>query len=296
MSEILKMITDIIKYDFKPGLSQEFEIIDLAKLYAESSGIITTTHRAEFYHIIWFQNGNPIHLVDFKPITLSPNTLLFINKDTVQRFDSTATFEGKAILFTDHFFGKTASDIKYLKESILFNDLFTVTQIEVQNQLKIFADLFQQMTDELQNEKDKSQSYILQNLLHNLMLHSERERRKQNFHEIKKGADLDYVLLFKNILESNYINQKQVNFYAKQISITEKRLNQATTKVLGKTPKEIIDDRVLLEAKRILAHTCKSVKEVAYHLGFEEPTNFIKYFKKHSGFTPTDFREKNTLA
>lgn len=290
------MTRDIIKYDFKPGLLQEIEIVDLGKLYAESKDIITTTHRAEFYHIIWFQNGSPFHFIDFKPIKINPNTLFFINKNTLQQFDSNTNFEGKAILFTDHFFCKTESDIKYIKESILFNDLFTVTQIEIQNQLKIFADLFQQITDELQNEKDKSQSDILQNLLHNLMLHSERERRKQNFHEIKKGADLDYVLLFKDILESNYINQKQVNFYAKQISITEKRLNQATTKVLGKTPKEIIDGRVLLEAKRILAHTTESVKEVAYHLGFEEPTNFIKYFKKHSGSTPTDFREKNTLA
>jgi AraC family transcriptional regulator, transcriptional activator of pobA len=71
-------------------------------------------------------------------------------------------------------------------------------------------------------------------------------------------------------------------------------LNQATTKVLGKSPKEIIDNRILLEAKRLLAHTNENVKEIAYTLGFEEPTNFIKYFKKHSTFTPTEFREKHT--
>lgn len=152
------------------------------------------------------------------------------------------------------------------------------------------------MTDELQNDKDNSQADILQNLLHNFLLHSERERRKQNFTEIKKGVDLDYVMLFKDLLETGYKSHKQVNYYAKQIIITEKRLNQATTNVLGKTPKEIIDDRVLLEAKRILAHTNESVKEISYHLGFEEPTNFIKYFKKHSSITPIEFREKSFLA
>jgi AraC family transcriptional regulator, transcriptional activator of pobA len=52
----------------------------------------------------------------------------------------------------------------------------------------------------------------------------------------------------------------------------------------------------VLEAKRILAHTTESVKEIGYDLGFEEPTNFIKYFKKHSKLTPTEFREKNQLA
>jgi AraC-like DNA-binding protein len=174
--------------------------------------------------------------------------------------------------------------------------LFSVSQILVKKQSKIFADLMQQMKDELQNIKDNSQADILQNLLHNFLLQAERERRKQNFTEVKKGADLDYVMLFKDLLETGYKIQKQVNYYAKEIIITEKRLNQATSRVLGKTPKEIIDDRIMLEAKRILAHTTETVKEIGFDLGFEEPTNFIKYFKKHSTVTPTEFREKNTLA
>jgi AraC-like DNA-binding protein len=290
------MTKDIIKYDFKAGLPQEFEIVDLAKLYAIFKDTLTITHRTGFYHIIWFQQGSPTHLVDFDPIKIKPNTLLFLNKDTVQRFDNKTKFGGKAILFTDSFFCKTETDTRFLRNSILFNDLFSVSQIQVNKQFKLFADLLQQMTDELQNIKDNSQGDILQNLLHNFLLHAERERRKQDFTEIKKGADLDYVMLFKDLLETGYKSQKQVNNYAKQILITEKRLNQATTKVLGKSPKEIIDDRIMLEAKRTLAHTTESVKEIGYNLGFEEPTNFIKYFKKHSKFTPTEFREKNSLA
>lgn len=290
------MTKDIIKYDFKAGLPQEFEIVDLATLYQDFKVTLTTTHRAGFFHIIWFQQGSPTHLVDFNPIKIKPNTLLFLNKDTVQRFDDKSKFGGKAILFTDSFFCKTEADTKFLRNSILFNDLFTVSQFQVQKQSKLFAEILQQMKDELQNTKDDSQADILQNLLHNFLLHSERERRKQNFTEVKKGADLDYVMLFKDLLEAGYKNQKQVNYYAKEIIITEKRLNQATTKVLGKSPKELIDDRVLLEAKRILAHTTESIKEIAYQLGFEEPTNFIKYFKKHSLLTPTEFRENNTLA
>lgn len=290
------MTTDIIKYNFKAGLPQEFEIVDIAKLYAAFKDTLTTTHRTGFYHIIWFQEGSPTHLIDFNPIKIKPNTLIFLNKDTVHRFDDKSKFGGKAILFTDSFFCRTETDTKFLRNSILFNDLFSVSQIQVQKQSKIFADLLQQMTDELQNIKDNSQADILQNLLHNFLLQAERKRRKQNFTEIKKGADLDYVMLFKDLLETDYKSQKQVNYYAREIIITEKRLNQATTKVLGKTPKEIIDDRIMLEAKIILAHTTESVKEIGYDLGFEEPTNFIKYFKKHSKFTPTEFREQNSLA
>lgn len=290
-SAIQKMSTEIKKYDFKTGLPQEFEIVDLAELYKKHKDTITTTHRAGFYHIIWFQQGSPIHLVDFKPIKIKPNTLLFLNKDKVHRFDNKNKFGGKAILFTDSFYCKTERDTKYLRTSILYNDLFSVSQILVHKQTELFADLLNLMKDELQNTKDNFQPEILKNLLHNFLLLSEREKRKQNFIELKKDADLDYVMLFKDLLEKGYKNHKQVNFYSKQICITQKRLNQATTKVLGKTPKEIIDDRILLASKRLLAHTTESVKEIAYNLGFEEPTNFIKYFKKHTKSTPNEFRE-----
>jgi AraC-like DNA-binding protein len=74
------------------------------------------------------------------------------------------------------------------------------------------------------------------------------------------------------------------------MSVSEKKLNKATNQVLGKSPKEIIDERVVLEAKRLLVHTSKSIKEVGFELGFDEPTNFIKYFKKHVGRTPIEFK------
>lgn len=295
-TETLQMKTDIKKHEFKTGLPQEFEIVDIGELFQNFRDDLTTTHRTGFYHIIWFQKGNPTHLVDFNPLKIKPNTLLFLNKDTVQRFDKKTKFEGKAILFTDSFFCKSEADTKFFRSNIMFNDLYSVSQIQIGKHNKLFPELLQQMANELQNVKDNHQADILKNLLHNFLLYAEREKRKQNFIEIKKDADFDYVMLFKDLLENKYKTQKQVNYYAKEMGISEKRLNQATSKILGKSPKEIIDDRILLEAKRILAHTNESVKEICYFLGFEEPTNFIKYFKKHSKITPTEFRETNTLA
>lgn len=290
------MKSDIKKFTFKQGLPQEFELVGIGQLYNDHSDTLTTPHRTGFYHILWFQKGNPTHLVDFNPVTVKPNTILFLNKDTVQRFDKKGGFDGKAILFTDNFFCKTETDTKYLRSSILFNDLFSVSQIQMSKTASLFADLFKLMEKELENEKDISQSDILKNLLHNFLLLSERERRKQDFTEIKKGADLDYVMLFKDLLETNYRKLKQVSNYAKKISVTEKRLNQATSKILDKSPKQMIDERVMLEAKRLLAHTNESVKEIGFDLGFDEPTNFIKYFRKHSNSTPVEFREQFASA
>ncbi len=103
-------------------------------------------------------------------------------------------------------------------------------------------------------------------------------------------------MLFKDLLEKNYRKLKQVSNYAKKISVTEKRLNQATSKILDKSPKQMIDERVMLEAKRLLAHTTESVKEIGFNLGFDVPTNFIKYFRKHSNSTPVEFREQFASA
>lgn len=268
--------------------------MDLGHLYREFPDILTTSFRTGFYHVIWFKKGSPNFLVDFKPIEIIPNTILFLTKDTVQRLGKNIYFEAKAILFTDSFFCKTENDATFLRSSILFSDLFSHAQINLQENASMFLSLFRLMEMEVENERDISQDAILKNLLHSFLLLSERERRKQDFIEIKKGVNLDYVLLFKDLLEANYRKLKKASEYADKISITNKQLNHATSKILDRSPKQIINERVMLEAKRLLAHTHESVKEIGFKLGFQEPTNFTKYFRKHTGLTPVEFREQYT--
>ncbi len=286
----------IKNYDFKTGLPQEFEILDLAAVYREFKDTLTISHRTDFYHIIWFKNGNLTHYVDFNPIEIKPNTLLFLNKNTVHRFDHDSTFAAEEILFTDSFFCRSEMELKFLRSTIMFNDWFAISQIQLDEKATIFTQIMDQMKDELENEYDNSQSDILRNLLYNFLLHAERKLREQSAPEIKKGAYQDYVIHFKDLLEQNYKSHKQVSYYAATLLISEKRLNQATTKLLGKTIKKLINDRLMLEAKRILVHTNLSIKEICYTLGFDEPTNFIKFFKKHASITPTDFRINFCLA
>lgn len=281
---------NIQKYGFKQGLPQEFEVIDINLLFENFSKAMTSPHRAEFYQIIWFQEGSPTHIVDFKPLKVKPNTLVFINKGAVQQFDSNINYKGKSILFTDGFFCQSQLDIKYLKHTILFNDLFSTSDVSIASAPDIFEHLFRQIQSELSKLKDQYQSDILRNQLRTLLLQAERIKKQQIQKPIPKGIDLDHVIQFRDLLEEQFQHHKQVNFYADQLSITKKRLNQSTSKILGITPKQMIDARVILEAKRQLAHTNESVKEIGFNLGFEEPTNFIKYFKKHVLVTPLEFK------
>ena len=101
------MRTDTIinTYGFKEGFPLEVEVIPLSKLYTHHKNIATVPHRTRFYHVIWFQKGKATHLVDFIPVMVKANSLLFLGKDRIQSFDksgnySTAVNEGKE----DHLF------------------------------------------------------------------------------------------------------------------------------------------------------------------------------------------------
>lgn len=285
------MKSEIKKYKFKLGLPIEFEIIKISDLHNKHKSILTTPHRAEFYHIIWIQNGSAKHFVDFKPIELKENSILFVPKDCVNFFDTYGDYDGKIILFTNNFFSVDFKNIQFLQSTILFNDLYEISKIQINKDNAEFFNIIQAMESELSTTYDQSQPIILRNLLHNFLLMSERIMHLQGFNEIKPSVDLDYLIMFKDLLEKKYKTIKSVSKLAADLSISEKRLNKATTLILDKTPKQIIDDRVLLEAKRLLAHSNKSIKEITFDLGFEEPTNFIKYFRKHINQTPSEFRE-----
>lgn len=289
------MNQNINKYLFKSGLKHELELVDIADLYTSAKQIITLPHRVGFYVILFIESGSGIHFVDFNPVELKPDTVLFLHKDIVQQFGRASNLQGKAILFTDTFFSGTEQDMKFLGSTLLFNSLIEVTQFQDTDEAKFFIAIFNEMKEELKNAKDASQKQILKNLLHNLLLLSERKIKNNQFNSLS-SIELDYVILFKNYLENNFSQKRNVSFYTEKILLTEKRLNQATKKILGKTPKEIIDDRILLEAKRLLVNSSINIKEIAFALGFEEPTYFAQYFKKHTLITPAEFREKYALA
>lgn len=284
------MKSAIRQVKFKAGLPLEIEVISIAATVVKHHDTIAIPHRAEFYHIFWVQKGTAEYFIDFEPVKVTGPSFLFVNKDRVQAIDTGSKHDGKLLLFTDNFFGKTEEDAKYLHSTILFNDLLDIPIISVASSPSLQV-IFNAIETELTKDNDDYHYHLLHNLLHNLLLLAERERRKQGFKEISKGADLDYTVLFRDLLAAQFKTLKSVSGYASQMNISEKRLTNATSKTMGKSPKTIIDERVMLEAKRLLTHTHLSIKEIGYDLGFEEPTNFIKYFRKHTEKTPIEFRE-----
>lgn len=270
----------------------EFEIIDLQDLFLKNKEIISAPHRNNFYQILWIQRGTATHSVDFNPINITANSVLFVPKDCVHAFDTESDYSGKVLLFTDDFFCKNQSDHQFLHGNVLYNDIYGITQIQLNPPTCELSGILRDMETEFSMPTDNAQHDILRNLLHNFLLISGRVKYKQGFKRFNASTDLDYVILFKDLLEKNFKSEKLVSKYISDLNVTENRLNKATTLILDKTPKQMINERVLLEARRLLAHDNTSIKEIAYELGFNEPTNFIKYFRKHIQNTPSEFRKK----
>lgn len=286
------MADEIKKLKFKPNSDLQIEVVSLQALTKTKKELLVNPHRTNFYHIFILENCQPTHFADFKPIKIEPYSLLFIDKDRVHHFDQLLNYQGQLLVFTEDFFYTTKHDTKFLRSSILFNDLADKPAIKLnKSDFEKYINICNNIAEELSHPTDNSKPILLKNLLHNFLLHAEREKRKQGFTEFKKGADLDYTLLFRDLLEVNYTKLKSVNDYAQLIFISEKRLGQATTKILDKSPKEVINDRILLEARRLLVHTNLSIKEIGQELGFEDPAYFVRYFKKNTETTPVEFRE-----
>ncbi|MEO0473443.1 MAG: helix-turn-helix domain-containing protein, partial [Bacteroidota bacterium] len=97
-------------------------------------------------------------------------------------------------------------------------------------------------------------------------------------------------LRFIDLLEKHYRAERNATFYADQLNISYKHLNQTVKKTVGQSVKHFIDRFVVLEMERQLVATDRSVKTIAYEMGFDEPTNFVKFFKRHHGISPARYR------
>ena len=89
-----------------------------------------------------------------------------------------------------------------------------------------------------------------------------------------------------------FISYKQVGDYAKKMFMSANTLNKIVKDLTGKTAKEIINEKVLLESKKMLLYTSNDISEIAFSIGFEEPTHFIRFFKTHTQQTPKEYRNQ----
>lgn len=162
-------------------------------------------------------------------------------------------------------------------------------------QKKIFL-LFQVFIDEF-NTADNIQLEMLQMLLKRLIIIITRLAKVQYIPGTGLNDDkLDTIRKFNLLVENNYKKQHQVQFYAKELNKSPKTLSNLFALYNHKSPLAVIQERILLEAKRLLYYTDKSAKEIAFELGFDDAAYFSNFFKKSTAQSPSDFRNLKTTG
>jgi len=293
------MTQDIPEINFDPATTENFgfEIISIKKIrnnkeqYSHNPEL---PHQLKFYNLIYFTEGSGRHFIDFKWYPVQKNSLVYLTKEQINAFDFSNNLKGFCIIFTEDYFVHCFSNLSEDFVFRLFNpQLFSpILQIPENLDFNIYFDL-------LKTEFCKSDTFNQKTIIKSLfvILVSKAEHIKQNktFH-IKDSSKIRIFQKFISSLEKNISKSRSAEFYADEISITYKHLNTICKELINKTAKNVIDDFVILHAKRILTNSNIKISELGYKLGFEDSTNFSKYFKKNTGLTPKTFKKSINKA
>ncbi|WKN31176.1 helix-turn-helix transcriptional regulator [Porifericola rhodea] len=288
-------MSDIPKLRFKKDSEHalEFEIAHLSKLFRQKyeDHDPFKSHRLNFYAIILVTEGAAgEHLIDFKPYTFQKGSLIFIAKEQVHAFSSLKNNGGYIIFFTDHFLSKSvvSKDAIFLQQLFSYQLYHPIVRLK-EEELNEFETLVIMAKAESKQKDDKSKEDIMRTYLHLLLLKSQRLR--QEYNDTSKPAYYADFVRFQQLLLNNLYRSRNVSYYADQLNMSSKKLNMISREIVNMSVKDYIVAYLILEVKRLLANSSLTINEVSYKVGFHEPTNFVKFVKKHTSLTPSQLRE-----
>lgn len=244
-------------------------------------------HRIKFHGLLYIIEAQGSHFIDFVSHQYQAGSCIFVNKDQVQSFNFTSKPKGYLILFTDDFLDSLRSNIR---TSLLTPTRALTTGSATLNLSPTLIDSCSALIAEIASElsRQKSDILLIQMLFTSLLLKLNRERLPQQS-QLSERHQTQFNQ-FIQILAQDYTKNRDANAYASLMHMTYKTLNQLCKQVCNQTAKQLIDAHVILEAKRQLAVEQVQVQQLAFSLGFNEVTNFIKYFKRHTTQTPAQFK------
>ena len=256
---------------------------------------ITSSHRHSFYQIIWVTQGSGIHLIDFNTYPIEPFTLYFLSPGQVHEWKLTEAVFGYIIAFTNKFFSSSLQDTSLLSELPYFYITNTQPLLCVGNeQAAIFNNIIQRIETEYQASLIDHEA-MLSAYLRILLIEAKRIYcPNQTTYTVTSSVLITKQFLL--LIEENFLTQTFVSEYAKLLGITANHLNETVKRTTGKTAGELIRDRLLLEAKRLLIYSELSISEIAHKLNFEDPAYFGRFFKRYAHCSPSDFRQQATSS
>jgi AraC-like DNA-binding protein len=221
--------------------------------------------RIDFHCLIYLTAGSYAHVVDFETEAMTPGSLLFLQPGQVHRFGDLSGCDGWLLVFKAELLPTRAESLAHpgADKSVDELELERLGDLP-RSHLRLAAATRRAVTETLERmADDRIEPVVLR-----------RYRR------------------FRAAVERDFMRWHGVAAYADRLGCSEKSLARAALEVTDRTAKAVITDRLVLEAKRLLAQTLLPVAVIGDQLGFAEATNFVKFFRREAGLTPGSFRAK----
>lgn len=245
--------------------------------------------RKDFFEIVWLKNEDPLHDTKNENFEIKGDWIYLIPPYRVHQLNK-AGKNGELLSFKREVLEEDD------KEFLL--DIFKIFNVQgefscLRLEKEAAADLgsvFQLLNNEYQKTAD---DLVIVKAILKVFLLKLIKVKEQEFtgHDIHQKRVYEFLML----LESNYLQVRNTDFYAGKLGISSKRLNQILKDKLDKTGMELIHDRIILEAKRMIIHSEQTIKEIAYELGFSDRPYFSRFFKKQTGQTPDEFQKQTRI-
>ena len=281
--------------EFEPSVGSDIgiELLTLNALYEKSSNIETSPfapHRVQFHHLIFVTEGIGSHLIDFNHHPVRNGSVVFVNKGQVHAFDAENRPRGSMLLFTQKFVDSIRVNVDLTVFRTGYNSDTHTPVISIEGELRRTCEILLDMIggQDVQIAEDR---LVVSLLFTSLMVKLLGRRRIAG--EVRIGeSEHRRLARFLSLVQDHFTTTKDATSYADMLGMSYKTLNHLCKHTMKKTPKQVINAHTILEAKRRLAIDDIQVSQLAYELGFDDVSNFTKYFKKHTLVSPSDFRRR----
>ncbi len=246
----------------------------------------------DFYEVLFLTNGSGIHTIDAQDFPIKPYSVFFLSPGQIHDLQLSNDVQGYIFLFSSAFYHLNKTDPFKLFELPFFYNLSkenTPIYLENEHDKNQITDFFVKSIAESQQDLPESEE-VIRAFLDLLLIYCKRIYPAQN-QAIGNAKSNILVKRFKQLIEQNCRENISIKKYADLLKITPNHLSETVKAATGRTSTDLINDRMLLEIKRMLTHTGLSISEVAYQLNFSDQSYFSKYFKKLTGLSPGEWRK-----
>lgn len=245
-------------------------------------------YKNKFYAVLLFDNADGSIIIDDRKFELKSHTFFFINYNQVYYFKDHESIEGEVILFTKSFYNHVYTGNKMIKSDTALHNVSPFISLKSES-LSDIKQTIKELRSEYQFHR-QSRKEILCLLLKVFVLKYIRNSSKKDL--INRSVDHKKKLVddFNDLVNLHYKELKTTSKYAEKLNINPSYLNTLVKEILDVTAGQVIKNRIILEAERLLLHTSLSIIEISYELGFNDNSHFGKYFKSVRGVSPNNFR------